>query len=161
MKPLTSQEMTLQLAKELEKRDEQQVIAEMRGEIVRSWVYQIQLGNRTVTNLSYAGVKEAIRRRGNLSTYPCSCCQKTVHVEETDSEIRALVRVWDLNNNVEVLGASSAKKGPFDFVLAVNKAERNAWRKLLPEKQIALLIEQWLKGPEGSGEQKPPPGKLA
>ncbi len=153
------QTMSLELAKEFEKRDEEQVMMEMRGEIVRSWVYSFELHGRTITNLSYAGVKEAIRRRGNVSTYPCSCCQKTVHVEETETELRALVRIWDLNNNVEVLGASSAKKGPFDFVLAVNKAERNAWRKLLPEKQIALLIAEWLKGPS---EAKPvPSGKLA
>jgi hypothetical protein len=44
------------------------------------------------------------------------------------------------------LGASSARKNqPFAFTLAVNKAERNALRKLLPEKQIALIIEQFLR----------------
>ena len=154
-----NQELTLQLAKEFEKRDEEQILAAMRGEIVRSWVYSFQYQGRTVTNLSYAGVKEAIRRRGNVDIFPCQCCSKPVHIEETEEELRALIRVWDLNNNVKVLGAGSArKKEPYAWVLAVNKAERNAFRKLLPEKQIALLIEQWLK------PQAPPvvpSGKLA
>ena len=95
-----------------------------------------------------------------MDIYPCQCCNKPVHIEETEEELRALIRVWDLNNNVKVLGAGSArKKEPYAWVLAVNKAERNAFRKLLPEKQIALLIDQWLKGPEA----KPPvpAGKLA
>jgi len=156
-----NQELTLQLAKEFEKRDDEQILAAMRGEIVRSWVYSFTYQGRTVTNLSYAGVKEAIRRRGNVDIYPCQCCNKPVHIEETEDELRAIIKVWDLNNNVKVLGAGSArKKEPYAWVLAVNKAERNGFRKLLPEKQIALLIEQWLKGPN---EVKPavPLGKLA
>lgn len=157
---MSQETMSLQLARELEKRDEEQIMMEMRGEIVRSWVYQIQLGNRTVTNLSYAGVKEAIRRRGNVDIFPCLCCNKPVHLEERGDEIVAMMKVWDLNNNVKFLGVASArKKDPFAWVLAVNKAERNALRKLLPEKAIALLIEQWLK-PLNTGPV-PPPGKLA
>lgn len=155
-------QISLELARELEKRDEEQIIASMRGEIVRSWVYSFTYQGRTVTNLSYAGVKEAIRRRGNIDIYPCPCCNKPVHIDETDEEIRALIRVWDLNNNVKFLGAASArKKEPFPWVLAVNKAERNAFRKLLPEKQIALLIEQWLKPQNPGPVQTVPLGKLA
>jgi len=153
--------ITLELAKEFEKRDEEQIIATMRGEIVRNWVYSFTYQGRMVTNLSYAGVKEAIRRRGNVDIFPCQCCSKPVHIEETEEELRALIRVWDLNNNVKVLGAGSAKKKePFAWVLAVNKAERNAFRKLLPEKQIALLIEQWLKPTYSPNAPPVPAGKL-
>lgn len=158
---METQTMSLQLAKELEKRDEEQIMQEMRGEIVRSWVYQFTLAGRTVTNLSYAGVKEAIRRRGNVDIFPCQCCYKPVHLEERGEEIVAMMKVWDLNNNVKFLGVASArKKEPFAWVLAVNKAERNALRKLLPEKAIALLIAEWLK-PLNTGPVQPPPGKLA
>src|SRR2546428_4133938 len=120
-----------------EKRDEDQIIAEMKGEILSSYVYQIQQGTRTVTNLSYAGVKEAVRRRGNFSQLPCECCHRHVHIDRTDTEVLATVKVWDLINNVQFIGVAKAPKGVFDYVLAVNKAERNAYRKLLPEKEIA------------------------
>ena len=128
-----------------EKHDENQILANMRGEVVKEWVYTIQQGGRSITSLSYAGVKEAVRRRGNLTWRTCECCHHLVHIDETKEEIRATVCAWDLNNNVEFIGTSSSLKGtPFAWVLAVNKAERNALRKFLPEKAIALLIQEYL-----------------
>lgn len=116
-------------------------------------MYSIDIQGRRVTNLSYAGVKEATRRRGNLEILE-------VHTEETDEEIRALVRVRDHNNRIDVLGASSAeKKKPFSYTLAVNKAERNAFAKLIPAKWYAVLIDEWLQrhGQKATpvAEQKP------
>jgi len=133
-----------------EKRDEQAIIAEMRGEIADTYVYSFPQGNRTITNLAYAGVKEAVRRRGNVAIVPCDCCKKQYHVEETGEEFRATVKIHDLRNNVQFLGVSTCKKTvPFAYVVAANKAERNGLRKLLPEKEIALLIKEWAK-PTGS-----------
>jgi hypothetical protein len=132
----------------IEKRDEEQIIQKMRGEVAQSWIYSFSQNGKQITSLSYNGVKEAIRRRGNLSWYSCDHCHKPVHIEETETEIIATVTAWDLNNNVRFIGTASAfKKQPFSWVLAVNKAERNALRKLLPEKTIALLIEEFLKKP--------------
>lgn len=134
-----------------EKRDEEQAIADMRGEIADTYVYSFQQGNRTITSLAYAGVKEAVRRRGNVAIVPCDCCKKQAHIEETAEEHRATVKVHDLRNNVQFLGASTAKKTiPFSYTVAINKAERNAFRKLLPEKEIALLIKEWAKPAAGS-----------
>jgi len=102
---------------EMERRDENQILAEMRGEILEDLVYSTDIQGRRVTNLSYAGVKEAVRRRGNLEILEA-------RTEETDDEIRALVRVRDHENRIDVLGASSAEKGkPFSYTLAVNKGE--------------------------------------
>src|SRR5438876_6939819 len=56
-----------------EARDETEIVREMRGEIADSYVYSFQQGKRTITSLAYAGVKEAIRRRGNVSIVPCEC----------------------------------------------------------------------------------------
>jgi hypothetical protein len=129
-----------------EERDEKQIIAEMRGEIADSYIYSFPQGNRTITNLAYPGVKEAIRRRGNVAIVPCDCCKKHYHVEETSDEFRATVKIHDLRNNVQFLGISTCKKTvPFAYVVAANKAERNGLRKLLPEKEIALLIKEWAK----------------
>jgi hypothetical protein len=129
-----------------EKRDEEQIIMEMKNQIARQWVYTARINGVEVTSLSYAGVKEAVRKRGNFRFQPCSCCGKTVHVDEDPKEYRAQVTVHDENRNVMFIGvASCAKNLPFAWVLAVNKAERNAFRKMLPEKTIALLIDQYLK----------------
>ena len=149
-----------------EKKDEEQIIMEMKNQIVTQWVYTIDVWNsktktmEKITSLSYAGVKEAVRRRGNFRFVPCSHCGKTAHVDEDPKEYHALVTVHDENRNVMFIGAASAfKNQPFAWVLAVNKAERNALRKMLPEKTIALLIEEYLR----RGDSKPPsvpPGRI-
>ena len=144
---------TLETIMMIEKKDEEQIIGKMRGEVVQSWIYSFTQNGKQITSLSYNGVKEAIRRRGNLSWYPCDHCHKPVHIEETETEIIATVTAWDLNNNVRFIGTASAnKKQPFSWVLATNKAERNALRKMLPEKAIALLIEEYLKKPQANAK---------
>lgn len=131
-------ELPVQVFQALERRDEDQILAEMRGEILEDLVYDVTIQGRRVTNLSYAGVKEAIRRRGNLEILD-------VKTEDTEKDIRALVHVRDLENRIDVLGASSAEKEkPFAYTLAVNKAERNAFAKLIPAKWFALLIDEYL-----------------
>ena len=133
------QQLPVEVFQALERRDENQILAEMRGEFLEELVYSIDIQGRRVTNLSYAGVKEATRRRGNLEILE-------VHTEETEEEIRALVKVRDHNNRIDVLGASSAeKKKPFSYTLAVNKAERNAFAKLIPAKWYAVLIDEYLQ----------------
>jgi len=137
----------------MDRRDENQILSEMRGEVLEDLVYDITLSGRRVTNLSYAGIKEAIRRRGSLEILD-------VKIEETESTIRALVKVRDLQNRIDVLGASEAdKQKPFAYTLAVNKAERNAFAKLIPAKWLATLIDEYLqqKGTAQRHEAKPSP----
>jgi hypothetical protein len=142
------QQLPVEVFHEMERRDESQILAEMRGELIEDLVYSVDIQGRRVTNLSYAGVKEAIRRRGNLEILE-------VRTEETSDEIRALVRVRDHENRIDVLGASSAeKKKPFAYTLAVNKAERNAFAKLIPARWYAVLIDEYLERMKG---KVPPP----
>jgi len=132
-------QLPVEVFQTMERRDENQILAEMRGEIIEELIYDIEIHGRRVTNLSYAGVKEATRRRGNIEILE-------VRTEESDSEIRALVRVRDHDNRIDVLGASAAEKSkPFAYTLAVNKAERNAFAKLIPAKWYAVLIDEWLQ----------------
>jgi len=131
-------ELPVKVFQDLEKRDEDQILAEMRGEILEDLVYDITIQSRRVTNLSYAGIKEAIRRRGHVEILE-------YRTEETDKEVRAILRVRDLDNRIDVLGASSAAKDkPFGYTLAVNKAERNAFAKLIPARWLAVLIDEYL-----------------
>src|SRR5208282_4076058 len=123
---------------DMDRRDEGQILAEMRGEQLADYVYSIRIEGRQVTNLSYAGVKEAIRRRGHVEILD-------IKTEQDDKEYRAIVRVRDHDNQIDVLGASTCEKTkPFAWTLAVNKAERNAWMKLIPSKWIATLIQEWV-----------------
>lgn len=125
---------------EMEVRDERQILSEMQGTaILGEMVYDITISGKRVTNLSYSGIKEAIRRRGSLEILD-------VKTEETEATIRALVKVRDLQNRIDVLGASEADKSkPFAYVLAINKAERNAFAKLIPAKWFATLIDEYLQ----------------
>jgi hypothetical protein len=136
---ITSSNPDLPAYQDMDKRDENQIIQEMRGEILEDLVYDISIGGRRVTNLSYAGIKEAIRRRGSLEILD-------VKTEETEASIRVMVKVRDLQNRIDVLGASEADKTkPFAYTLAVNKAERNAFAKLIPAKWFATLIDEYLQ----------------
>lgn len=130
--------LPVQVFQEMDRRDENQILAEMRGELLEDFVYSIAVDGRRVTNLSCAGVKEAIRRHGQIEILD-------VRTEQDDKEYRVLVRVRDLANKVDVLGAATAEKNrPFAWTLAHNKAERNAFAKLLPAKLYATLIQEWL-----------------
>ena len=138
-----------------EREDEDQIVKEMRGEILEHYVYSFPQGGRTVTGLSYAGVKQYVRRRGHFYIFDCECCKKPVHVDETAEEFRATVKIRDLENDVEVIGVSVCeKKKPFAYVLAVNKAERNALRKLIPEKELAMIIREF-SARQGSSPLRP------
>ena len=157
---MSNPEKPIELIILTEKKDEEQILMEMKNAVVSQWVYKARINGIDVTSLSYAGVKEAVRRRGNFRFQPCSCCGKTVHVDEDDKEYHALVTVHDENRNVMFIGAaSSLKNQPFAWPIAANKAERNALRKMLPEKQIASLIEAYLR----RGTSNPPlvpPGRI-
>jgi len=120
-------------------RDEGQILSELKGEFLDNYVYSFKQGGRDITNLSYAGVKEAIRRRGHVQILDHK-------VEEVNGKYRATVLIHDLVNDIDVLGVSEADADrPFAFVLAVNKAERNAFMKIIPAKFYAELIKEKLQ----------------
>jgi hypothetical protein len=122
----------------MEAKDEDQILREMKGEFLQNYVYSFTQGNRTITNLSYIGIKEAIRRRGHYQIIEQI-------ITEVGSKIRVLVKVHDLVNDIDVLGASEADSDkPFAYVLAVNKAERDAYAKVIPAKLIAEMIAEKL-----------------
>ena len=103
------------------------------------FVYRMNLHGREIVNLSYAGIREAVRRRGGVEILDAK-------VEDVADEFRAIVRCRDHVNQVDVVGASSCKKSQaFAYTMALNKAERNAFRKLIPEKLLAVLITEYQK----------------
>jgi hypothetical protein len=153
--PKDAKQLPIEVFREMERRDENQILAELRGELLEEFVYSISIDGRQVTNMTYAGIKEASRRRGDMEILE-------VRTEADDKEFRALVRVRDHQNKIDVVGASSCERNkPFAYVLAVNKAERNAFAKLIPAKWLALLIQEYL-GRQKEGTKHPtevPPTK--
>jgi len=134
----------------VEKMDEDQILAEMKGELVKSYVYSFEVKDRgetrKVTGLTYAGVRQAIRGRGHVEILPCHCCGKAAHVDEDERLYKAQVRMRDIVHDVEVIGASVCSKNlPFAYTICVNKAERNAIRKIIPEKVVVQVIEEYLR----------------
>jgi len=123
--------------------DEKQILAEMRTEFLTQFVYSYKRNNQTITHLSYIGVKECIRRLADQNK--CSFTLSDPKVEETSEVIRVTLKLHDNLRNIDLLGASEAPKDtPFAYVLAVNKAERNALAKLIPANFIAALIQEYL-----------------
>jgi hypothetical protein len=132
----------------VEERDEKQILEEMMGAILKEYVYQIP-GQRP--RLSYAGVKEAARLRGNIHV-------TKIEIEETKdgSAIIAKAEVYDLQNNFKIWGVSQQRKkmklkdgrevdDDFCLTKAVSKAIRNGLRACIPEKLNAELISRWLE----------------
>jgi hypothetical protein len=133
----------------MEAKDEDQILAEMKGEFLSQFVYSFRQGNRDITNLSYVGIKEAIRRRGHYQIIEQI-------ISEANGKIRALIKVHDLVNDIDVLGASEAEADkPFAYVLAINKAERNAFAKVIPAKLIAEMIAEKLGKTPKEAERSP------
>lgn len=133
-----------------EAKDENQITQEILGEtaLIEEYVYSFKQGGKQVTSLSYSGIKEMVRKRGNFQIL------KT-EIQETEKTIRALVTIRDVTNRVEFLGASEADKSkPFAYTLAVNKAERNAYRKSMPAEFLAKMVDAFLHGKQDT--QAPP-----
>ena len=139
----------------MEAKDEDQILSERKGKFLSQYVYSFTQGSRTITNLSYIGIKEAIRRRGHYQII-----EQTV--TEANGKIRALIKVHDLVNDIDVLGASEAEADkPFAYVLAVNKAERNAFAKVMPAKLIAEMIAEKLGKVVSTNKDASPAGTHA
>ncbi|MBW2674349.1 MAG: hypothetical protein JRD89_13225, partial [Deltaproteobacteria bacterium] len=145
--PAGGQALTVEEGQELilmvEQRDEQQIMQEILGDVLRQYVYRFEVGGRVVTNVSYAGVKEAARRRGNIHV-------TKIEVDEMKDGQGYLAKaeIYDLANNFKTWGVAVQRKkmrlrdgreveDDFCVQKAVSKAIRNGLRACVPEKLIA------------------------
>lgn len=130
----------------MERRDEDQILSEMKGNVIQEFVYSFRQGGREITGLSYAGVKQIALEMGNIH------CSEPI-ISELNGSFVCKVKAVDIAKNLEMWGVSSQPKqmktqyGPRDddFAVqkAVSKAERNALRKLMPERLIVEMIKEW------------------
>jgi len=138
----------------MERRDEDQILAEMKGNVIQQFVYSFKQGGREITGLSYSGVKQIALEMGNIH------CSEPV-ISELNGSFVCKVKAVDVAKNLEMWGVSSQPKqmktrwgnqsDDFAVQKAVSKAERNALRKLMPERLIVEMIKEW-KTKNGRGD---------
>ncbi len=138
-------------AKEIKRRDEAFIMGEIKGDLkvleraLADYFYSFKLGNRTITGLSYAGVKAIIRRMGHIAILE-------IKVEEKAKSWFVLVKAHDKLKDLEAYGAAVQPKqfqgggeNPFALTVAVSKAQRNAWRHFIDEKIVTAAYRTWLE----------------
>lgn len=139
-----------------ERKDEAQILSEMQGNVIEEFVYSFKQGGRDITGLSYAGVKQLALLRGNIH------CSEPI-LQEYNNSWLCKVKAVDVVRNLEVWGVATQTKmmslrdgnrikDDFCIQKAVSKAERNALRKLMPEKIIVEMVKEWKKGNGGNKE---------
>jgi len=133
--------------------DEKQIVAEMRGEIIKAYVYRYTDKGHTVEGLSKAGV-DAVAMNLAMKKRPLRVLEQTV--SEDDKYIKVIVKVGRYIINEDgtetlldtTLGTkrqakfyAGGRENPFAYEQAVVKAERNGKRKLMPEKIIIEMMK--------------------
>ena len=130
---------------QLDEHDQSLMIAALQGmteEFVKEeYVYSFTNGGKEILGITSNLVREIIRKRGQVEVYE-------PQVIMTDEEMfYVIVRAKDLLTNLTVTGSSDVKRSrEFSFRIAVNIAERNALRKLIPESVIRWVLAQHLLG---------------
>lgn len=139
----------------MERKDEDQILQEIKGNVLEEFVYSFPQGNKQVTGLSYAGVKQIALKMGNIH------CEEPI-LQENGSCWISKVKAIDVQRNLEMWGVSVQRKfmelrdgrklrDDFCVQKCVSKAERNALRKLMPEKIIIEMIKEWQKNNKSGG----------
>ena len=134
---------------QFENRDESQIMHELQGGMLDEFIYSFKESGRTVTGLSWAGVKECARRMGGIEVLDAD-------IVESVKEFRVIVRAKDTKTQAVMLGVSAQAKiietksgrryeDKFALQKAVSKAQRNAIRCLIPEAFVKQMITKMQK----------------
>lgn len=162
----------LQNIREIEQRDEGQILAELAGETISEFVYETEVWDWTTqpdgkrkkqkvrkVKLSWVGTRETARAKGNIvASDPV--------VTDLDDAIRIVVKFTDLANNFSVFGGCHQPKkmkindydknsgeitgfhyeeDPFCFQKGLSKAQRNGLTACIPADFSAKMIDRFLK----------------
>lgn len=136
-------------AKEFERKDEELIIREIKGEIkervLAQYFYDFMHAGRRVVGLSWAGVKAIIRKMGSIRI-------DELKVEEKKEGWLAICKAHDLRRNLDAVGVAyqpkrfpSGQENPFSLVVAASKSQRNAFRSFIEEKIAAEAYRAWLE----------------
>jgi hypothetical protein len=130
----------------LDRRDEEQILAEIKGNIITKMFYSFPLDGRMVTGISWVGTKEIARQYGGIDI-------KYVRVDETEDSFIAVMKATDTRRGTSLLGTATQPKimsnrggekpDRFAYTKAVSKAQRNAIRAIIPERFLVEMYEQF------------------
>jgi hypothetical protein len=146
---------------DFDRRDDDQIMAELRGEAVEQYVYSFNQGGSTVTGLSLAGVMAVAQSMGGIT-----CGQPVFAVD--DDEITCDISATDHKNGLTVWGTATesrvmkrrdgnAQPDKFARGKALSKAQRNAIRKLIPEQIAVEMLRQFINGGKPTRGNAPRP----
>ena len=145
----------------MERRDEAQIIAVAKGEIIKEMFYSFPIDGKKVTGISWIGTKEIARRYGGLK-------MGIPVMTDLGEEWAASVQCTDIENNVTLVGTSTVPKmftkrngeqatNRFAYTTASSKAQRNAIRALIPETFLIEMLDTFIKEGKQTERQPPPP----
>lgn len=133
----------------MERKDEDQIIAELEGNIIKEYVYDFEQNGKKILGLSYSGVLHIALQMGHI-------CTGEPIIQEMNGGYIAKVCATDTKRNVSTWGVSFQPKkmklkngnfvdDQFAITKVVAKSTRNAMRRLFDEKVILKLIEAYTK----------------
>ena len=152
--------------RDIDARDESQVMAELAGETVQEMFYTTEIYDRKAKRmvqkpkLSWSGSKEAARSRGNIIV------DDQPMITDLEDSVRIVVRVTDLTKNFAIFGGCHQPKrmkikdydqktkqeighhfedDPYYFQKGLSKAQRNAFQTILPADFIAKCLERFTR----------------
>jgi len=155
----------LQQIREIDQRDESQIMAELAGETLQEYFYEVIRFDRRQkkqirkVKLSWAGTCEVARNRGNIVL-------DTPNITETETHWRVVVKATDLVRNFTVFGGCHQPKkmkvteideatgevigekiidDEYALEKAISKAQRNALNRCIPADYMAKAIDRLLR----------------
>ena len=143
----------------LDQRDEEQILAEIKGNIITEMFYSFKMEGREVTGVSWVGTKEIARQYGGIN-------MDFMRVDETPLAYIAICKATDTKRGTSLLGTAMQPKqmntrageveDRFAYTKAVSKAQRNAIRAIIPERFLIEMYEQFRKGGKPSTAPRKP-----
>ena len=160
-----------------EKRDEEQIVADLEGRFVEEFVYEFCRRHKwpdrvrppectckdLVVGISWFGVQEASRAYGRIQV-PIEKAKS----RDTGDEIEFMIEAVDTQTNSSRIGISSQPKmmttrqgtmrDAFATQKALSKAQRNAIKQLLPQTMLKEWIQRHRNGGNGKAQVSSQPG---
>lgn len=136
-------ELTTNDFQQLDRLDEEQILAEMQGAVLDQYVYSFKSGGRQVTGLSWAGVKAVAAKMGSVQVDLLQLtpgeggwtCVVKATAPDGSSRIGAAEQPYEMDTK------RGPQPDPFALPKCVSKAQRNAIRALLPESLITEVVK--------------------
>jgi hypothetical protein len=133
----------------MERKDEDQILEELKGNVIKEYIYDFDQNGRRVTGLSYAGVTHVALRMGHIHT-------GEPIIQEMNGGFIAKTQATDMKRNLSMWGVAFQSKtlqfrdggkieDQFAITKVVAKSTRNALRKLFDEKIVIEMINQYRK----------------